>query len=862
MGLGSNSNKEKSNDPPDYDTLTSSKSKPKVSSILRGLRSPSPSSSSRAPRKDVPYKPTPQQQRQADLLTTPSTGSIQTLQTVSTSTQTEYFDILPSFHMFQSILKRDDRQFSEDLHSPPPGYDDTTNSSASPLPSPGIDASLSQVNSRLREYTLEQERERRQDDYEEDPGSATGNAHNANVAVLDTYGYSPLDNIDKLKKAPSSPIDIQIYVTKRVPVPNHTNELETRLKEYSSGDFVNGYIIVANTSDKPVEFGLFTVSLEGTIKIIERNVNNLGMSNHKYNRILMKKFLKMYDLNASYGYTYIPNSMGIQYEEFTKDVSDGCQIALPTDRILQPNTKYKKFFTFKFPDKLLDTSCKDSIMTHVLPPPTLGIDRTCFSNRGESIHLNKALGYGFMNVRGTPVLTKDYSFDDVSVSYTIEAKVIDKVNSNQKLSHQEINEAENDSDYVISKNRQYFLRFVPDLKSAFESNTGFIGNHEGIDGKLFHTYLNKETWRAINVINFNIELEIDEKLTKDEVTPDDMKRKHLVNPDSHIHSEIHKLQRKYAVERHYSPTPEEIKYHKKLMIGTRSSSVIFGKKKKMILSSLVRLGESRMYAKVPDKIIPYSSPKLITKYNTESASITPTVSNEGLRPVASTSSNMDELYHRDKQDIIDEIDISLIFASVDAGMKPPIITSIETNLVFWSYSTEFPLPFELGYDFFYTSPSEGHEYDIDNPVEITKNNLQKLKDHVGVYIHFLKENDIYLSRDSFVYLKSIKSLGIKKDTVTDYFKPLTNSTHPDLLNNELGWKPSQTSRGKIEWVKEMKIPLDRMNKNNVTLLPSFQNCLVGRLYCLQVLVKYKGTGNDQNEFADNIVKVDVPILIG
>jgi hypothetical protein len=38
--------------------------------------------------------------------------------------------------------------------------------------------------------------------------------------------------------------------------------------------------------------------------------------------------------------------------------------------------------------------------------------------------------------------------------------------------------------------------------------------------------------------------------------------------------------------------------------------------------------------------------------------------------------------------------------------------------------------------------------------------------------------------------------------------------------------------------------------------------LVGRIYCLQIVVKYKGSASDQKEFADNVVKVDVPILVG
>lgn len=108
----------------------------------------------------------------------------------------------------------------------------------------------------------------------------------------------------------------------------------------------------------------------------------------------------------------------------------------------------------------------------------------------------------------------------------------------------------------------------------------------------------------------------------------------------------------------------------------------------------------------------------------------------------------------------------------------------------------------------------------------------------------------------------MKTLGIKKDTVKEYFKTLTHSTNPELLNNEQDWKAKQLPNKKIKWERKLTVPLTTINKNNINLIPSFQSCLVGRIYCLQVLVKYKGSGGDQDEFADNIVKVDVPILVG
>lgn len=895
-----------SQDPPSYNESVSSSpsSLTPLSSNSRHLSNnnsgTSLGSTPSGKKKNIPYRPAPEQQRQIDVLTNPSTLSpssttrkklslskstfrksngsgsnvetpIAALSTVSSHAQTEYFDVLPSFQMFQSILKRDDRQFREDLSSLPPVYGDVSNSSPTP---PSLSPQSSNVNhstastidqvvNRLNEYGLAQERDNAENDeylFDDNENTMPGRnellpigshinteVHNQNVEVThETYGHSPLDNIDKLHKLPHSPIDIQIYVTKQIPQPNETNELETRLKEYTSGDFVNGYVTVTNTSSEPVQFGLFTVSLEGTIKEVERNVNAAGVNN-KFLKILMKKFLKMYDLNASYGYVAVPNSAGIEYEVFSNDAADGAVMGLPDDRILQPHVKYKKFFTFKFPHNLLDNACVNSLLPHLLPPPSMGIDRTCFYNRGESMQLNKALGYGFLNIRGTPLLTKDYSFDDLSVSYTIEAKFIDRLNSEEPFSHDEINKDDQDSEYAISKSAQYFLRFIPDLKEQVEYCKKFnVGGYpvNGIGGKFMQQYLKKLTWKDIHLQNLKIEQEIDEKLNKVEFTGDEIKNKNLKVSDSYDNFDgDFKRSNNY-----YQSEPQRDYIHNKIPIE------VFGKKKKMILSSLVKIGQLTMYVEVPDKVIPYASPRLLMKYNNGPLE---DISDDGnaLRP---SFSHMDELYNRSQEDVIDSLKLKLEFISNDSNIGVPQIQSVQTNIVFWSYSTEYPIPFELGYDFFYTNPENQDEI-IRNPVEITKNNLQITKDQVSNYISFVKDSKISLSRDAYLYLKSIKTLGVKKDTVKDYFQTIVD---PNILNREGDWKVKQLNNKNFQYTKELEIPLITVNKNNVNLLPSFQSCLVGRIYCLQVALRYKGTNNDQNEYADNVVEVDIPILVG
>lgn len=858
------------------------------SNVLRAMAAPLSGSSSggkKTPQRNVPYKPSKELQKHIDKLGTDVNVNADLTTTLS-GTRTEYFHVLPSFQMFQSILKRDDAQFNESLSGEPPTYEDSR--SASPVLSPSlspqtsatsqsghenhIDGLLLSTADRLNEYQMNDSAYQEQnfyfDDSNDQPGPASSTPRYRGInEPTDTYGHTVLDNIDRLPKSHSSPIDVQIYVTKKVPLPNQKNELETRLKEYSSGDVVNGYIIITNTSDSVVNFGLFTVSLEGTIKATERMDNDGTQSPHRYKKVLMKKFLKMYDLNASYGYTHIPSSVGVEYKEYTRD-NEGCILGLPNERILQPHQKYKKFFTFTFPEKLLDNNCMHLILPHVLPPPSFGFDKSSFYHRGENVSLNKALGYGYLDIRGTPLLTRDYSFDDISVSYAIEAKFIDKIDAkdqNEAVFEHEINDPSSDSSYTISRSQQYFLRFIPDIKEQILDyyNQGYQYGFEtfgtlGIGGKLFHDYIHQSTWQAIKDLNHQIEKEIDTKLNK-EATQDELKELNLV---------VHSNHNKFAEQPNFKPQllhqwseqRDYLYYQDQRMIGGYSNA-IYGKKKKSILSSLTLIGRLKLYVQVPDGVIPYTSPRLLMKYNS-SNSDDKDGSMTSLTPVSSTREIL-ELYNRNEEDLLRSVNITLQFTANDSATRPPPISYIEANVVCWSYNSEYPLPVKLLYDFYYAPPCrkpEDEYLEVDE-VEITRSNLQWVKDQVSHYISFLKANKTYISRDSYLYMKAMQTLGIKKDTVKDFFKTVTHSSHPQLLSNELGWKAEQRGK-KIIWTKDITVPLSTINKNNITLIPNFQSCLVGRSYCLQVVVKYKGSGGDQNEFADNIIKSEVPLVVG
>lgn len=735
----------------------------------------------------------------------------------------EYFDVLPSFQMFQSILKRNDFEFDEDTLGAPPQYE---RSSPSPPPRErerDIDTVIQDEELEHGVYFSDNESDTPH------PAPASPAAHTApraghappgsrGVISHEAYGTSVVDNIDRLPVAKSLPLDIQIYVTKDVPIPNEKNELQTRLKEYSSGDIVNGYVVITNTLNKSVDFGLFTVSLEGTVK-----VHTLGPDGKR--RIVTKKFLKMFDLNASYNYGIIPSSAGIHYEPYLIDASDGCIMGLPDDRILQPQQKYKKFITFKFPAMLLDNACLQNIFRHTMPPPSFGVDESAFGERASTIELNKLLGYGYLSVRGLPVLVRDYAFPHTSISYTVEAKFIDKkfaTNQALPVHAHEINDPNNPSQYVISKSAQYFLRFVPDVSLQVETYSKtytFLSetfDKIGIDGVLASGLSGSHTWRFVRNMNASIEQEIEDALDRKEMSDSDVKAKQV----------RHAALKGPALERGIAGHLESPAVGKRGPAGYVESPATSISSRKFKFLQAAKTGDVRVLVRVPAKILRYGSPSLIQKYNSTPL-LLPVSSRDGLALLPVTS-NIEEIYNRNSAASLLAVQFELVYT----GHDPPEIAQVVYSIVAWSYSSSHPFPVSLDHDFFYKFP-----YGSD--VQL---NLEALKEQLNGYIKFLKDSHTEVSRSAYSYLKGLTSMSVKKDVVKDYF----HKAHAgDLEEGE--WV-------KVDglWRKKVSAKL-RVKSTSLTLVPSFQHCLLGRLYCLQVCVRFKG---------ESLCCVDVPILVG
>lgn len=330
-------------------------------------------------------------------------------------------DVLPSFEMYNSLHRHIPQgNVDPDRHDFPPTYNEQEESqpSASHI---GVTTPFTDPLHALNtvHYSISSESSPFQDDLND--------SDNINI-----------DKLYSLPKLTTSPIDIDIRITKNIAKP-HTPKYEEQsmLKEYTNGDIIHGYCIIRNQSAHKLKYEMFYVTLEGYISFVDR----------KKGKRTVKRFLRMVDLSASWSYTDIDASSGINFTPGELDKYDGSYIGLTNNRTLEPHTRYKKFFMFKLPQQLLDMTCKHEHYSHCLLPPSFGIDKFKNHFKYSGIKINNVLGCGHMGIKGSPILTNDLSNDDISINYTIDARIVGKDIKTQKLN--------------LMKEKEFNLRVIP-----------------------------------------------------------------------------------------------------------------------------------------------------------------------------------------------------------------------------------------------------------------------------------------------------------------------------------------------------------------------------------------------------------------
>lgn len=343
-------------------------------------------------------------------------------------------DVLPSFEMYNSLHRHIPQgNINPDCHDFPPCYQEVEAQQNSILRNTDQPTETQALD--LQQQQQQSPEIRRRSSAGADNLQAFSTQHLSiqntrsrlqenSEPIEDDLNDSDNINIDKLYSLPklATPIEVTIRLTKNAPKPHEKPEEESILKEYTSGDIIHGYCIIENKSSQPLPFEMFYVTLEGYTSLIDKQVG----------KRTLKRFLRMVDLSASWSYTNIQLSTGVDVVVGDVDY-DNCILGLTNNRVLEPGVKYKKFFMFKLPNQLLDVTCKQEQFRHTLLPPSFGVDKFRNHWKYAGIKVNNILGCGHLGVKGSPILTIDMVDENLSINYTVDARIVGKDKRTQKL---------------------------------------------------------------------------------------------------------------------------------------------------------------------------------------------------------------------------------------------------------------------------------------------------------------------------------------------------------------------------------------------------------------------------------------------
>ncbi|CAK7909817.1 hypothetical protein CAAN1_13S01926 [[Candida] anglica] len=371
------------------------------------------------------------------------------------------WNILPSYHMYTSTVSKSLRVTHDDLNDTafePPTYDDlATLSSCQSGRASGSSSTPGTIGASYEEL-------------ESLPQSV--DAQNPNLIIADEssnlWQCTILDNIHTLNNLSDSDnvyakaLKIDVFFTEEIgEMGKEPVFIDPSNYEYKQGDLINGYFLVDNQSDKEISFDMFYVLFEGNFKVS----SNVFGTNGK-ETFVTKKFLEMFDFSASWHYGYINRLLSEYTNPYTcpdsVDPIDNTQLSFGAERTIKPFIKHKRFFTFKIPDKLLDSSCQHNLSSHTETPPSIGL-----ASRDQLKNLHNS---NFVKTSATTNdgRLKDFSFFNTCINYSVDARFIGKASMYGVLPDRNQDEATlvntTGDEFIILRDTHQSIRIIEETK--------------------------------------------------------------------------------------------------------------------------------------------------------------------------------------------------------------------------------------------------------------------------------------------------------------------------------------------------------------------------------------------------------------
>lgn len=270
--------------------------------------------------------------------------------------------ILPLYHMFEATISTTLEPREENFKEDPPQYE------MSPLSLAGITPVPSTAQSSINGFPFPPL----------DDDSVDSDIFNQGSA--DLWERTVLANVHKLetladKSSVPKHLNVSITFTEEVGQKGVAPTIvDISQKEFRQGDFIHGYVSIENTSNEPIPFDMVYVVFEGTLAVVHTSKGPADPPAPP----TVYKFLNMIDLFALWLYANIDrlatdNGDPHDWCDGETDPYDGTLLAIDVKRLFQPGVRYKRFFSFRVPEKLLDDNCEiHSLDVHCQVPPSVG----------------------------------------------------------------------------------------------------------------------------------------------------------------------------------------------------------------------------------------------------------------------------------------------------------------------------------------------------------------------------------------------------------------------------------------------------------------------------------------------------------
>lgn len=729
----------------------------------------------------------------------------QFLQTLK-SNEEPLWTILPSYHMYNSIYRNIHLNHNDDVVNntdEPPTYDASSSGQSSTIPSGSIPSNSTPPS--LISSTPTMGLSQQQSHCSNPRFVVADEETNWQETILDNTHL--LKNLTDTTNAQSNAIDIKIKFTKEICQINQVpQEIDPSLFEYKQGDYLNGYVLIKNTLDKPIPFEMFYLVFEGMVKIIDPKTKT---------SIHARNFLQMFDFSGSWNHAHI-NRLITEYENpyacpDMRDDIDGSFLSFGDARLILPNKLYKRFFTFKIPNFLLDTECSEhNLAMHVQLPPSLGCPTL------DKPGLQKST-------------VKDFSMLDSTISYGVLARFIGR-KSKYTIDKSLFN---NDDKILINSQGDEFLilkeqtNFVRILQQSNRYNEGELAM-KFVENKLMYNNLKSRLEEKIKFGNRLIKSLQDQNYDESF----DMTRIFTQNE-----IEIAKLKQSYQhAVRDCKYDPSKIEYY--------NYSYILAKKS--FAGSTKLLGTLQVSTPKKSYFISYIPPKSFRI-------------NEGVTPQAFDSLKL-------SIPINFKYSVPTINLSSKVNMKNfPEVKSIMVDLVVLTIKADkYPIPVEFHHDLIFHPENANSNTDFIDKDNFKTNVISEFQNYSNELNKIVGElgKNLRFERELLEDLKSLCQLQTKTHNLAVYdIKHNNQPLSPNVFNN-IPWTKDING-----FVKKLDLSINLESAQLKTLdskktsfkyydvfnlVPNFQYCRMGRLYHLKITF---GLSNNQ------YVHIKVPVTI-